>query len=75
MNASFCKVRTTVPHSIWHLRSKNRSAIFQCNEYHLDSLTLAQQIMLRTIRESVDSLCRDGTDEYMQQENKKCKKV
>ena len=28
VNASSCKVRTTVPHSIWHFRSKNRYAIF-----------------------------------------------
>ena len=40
VNASFCKVRTTVPHSIWHFRSKNRYAIFQCNEYYLDSLSI-----------------------------------
>ena len=40
MNASFCKVRSTVPHSIWHFRSKNRYAIFQRNEYHLDSLLI-----------------------------------
>ena len=40
MNASFCKVRTKVPHSIWHFQFKNRYAIFQCNESHLDSLAV-----------------------------------
>ena len=34
MNASLCKVRTMVPHSIWHFCSKSRYAIFQCNEYY-----------------------------------------
>ena len=44
MNASFCKVHSTVPHSIWHFRSKNCDAIFQRNEYHLDSLLIVEEV-------------------------------